>query len=206
MFRLPRKKTKGSARSQIGIKEVRDDILVLSDNSYRSILVTSSLNFELQSEEEQDALIDTFQSFLNALTIPIQILIRVRELDIERYLENIQTSRADEEQPVYKEQLRHYCQFIRKLISGNKILSRRFYLVIPYNSKSAKGDFSLVKEQLMIEQEIIIKGLEKMGMTAHQLTGLEILDLFYSFYNPEKAKIQPLVQEIVRQTNDQYII
>ena len=206
MFRLLQQKTKkGSARTQMGIKEVRDNILVLSDNSYRTILTTSSLNFELQSEEEQDVLVDTFQSFLNSLTIPIQILIRVRELDIERYLENIQTSREDETQEVYKEQLKHYCKFIRKLISGNKILSRRFYLVIPYENKTG-NDFALAKEQLMLEQEIIIKGLEKMGMTAKQLTGLEILDLFYSFYNSEQAKIQPLVQAIVRQTDEQSFI
>jgi hypothetical protein len=58
----------------------------------------------------------------------------------------------------------------------------------------------------MIEQEIIIKGLEKLGMTARQLTGLEILDLFYNFYNPERSKIQPLAQAIVRQTNEQNFI
>jgi hypothetical protein len=79
-------------------------------------------------------------------------------------------------------------------------------LVIPHDSKSSKSDFSLAKEQLMLEQEIIIKGLEKMGMTARQLTGLEILDLFYNFYNLEQAKIQPLVQAIVRQTHEQSFI
>jgi hypothetical protein len=205
MFRLRQKKTKGSGRNQIGIKEVRDNILILSDNSYRSILTTSSVNFELQSEEEQDVLVDTFQSFLNSLTMPIQILVRVRELDIERYLENIQATRAEETQEIYIEQLEHYSQFIRKLISGNKILSRRFYLVIPYENKNS-NDFNLAKEQLALEQEIIIKGLEKLGMTARQLTGLEILDLFYSFYNPGKSKIQPLVKEIARITNAENFI
>lgn len=200
MSRLSPSKNRGSARSQIGIKEVRDNILILSDNRYRVILTTSSLNFELQSEAEQDALVDSFQSFLNSLTTPLQILVRVRELDIERYLEDFQASRANETETIYKKQLANYCEFIRKLVSGNKILSRRFYVVIPYENHNVT-DFAMVKEQLMLEQEIIIKGLEKLGMTARPLSGLEILDLFYSFYQPEQAKTQPLAQALVRKTH-----
>jgi len=194
-------KVKGSARSQIGIKEVKDGLLILPDNRYRSILATSSVNFELQSEEEQDVIVDAFQAFLNSLTVPIQILIRVRELDIDRYLEDFQGKLINEKEPIYKEQLKNYSEFIRKLVAGNKILSRRFYLVIPHDNKG-KVDFATAKEQLMLEQEIIIKGLEKIGMTAKQLTSLEVLDLFYSFYRPEQAKIQPLAEAIVRKTND----
>lgn len=200
MSRLSPSKNRGSARSQIGIKEVRDNILILSDNRYRVILTTSSLNFELQSEAEQDALVDSFQSFLNSLTTPLQILVRVRELDIERYLEDFQASRANETEAVYKKQLDSYSEFIRKLVSGNKILSRRFYVVIPYENRNVT-DFAMVKEQLMLEQEIIIKGLEKLGMTARPLSGLEVLDLFYSFYQPEQAKTQPLAQALVRKTH-----
>lgn len=192
-------KSKGSARSQIGIKEVRDGILVLSNERYRSILTTSSLNFELQSEEEQDVIVDAFQAFLNSLTTPIQILIRVRELDIDRYLEDLKLSRIDETEEIYKEQLKHYSSFIRKLVSGNKILSRRFYLVVPHYNKD-KADFGLIKEQLLLEQEIIVKGLEKLGMTARQLSSLEILDLFYSFYRPEQAKTQPLAEALIKET------
>ena len=200
MSRSPQSKTNGSARSQINIKEVRDNILVLPDNRYRVILTTSSLNFELQSEDEQDALVDTFQSFLNSLTTPLQILIRVRELDIDHYLEDFEASRADETELVYKKQVSNYSEFIRSLVAGNKILSRRFYVVIPYENRDVT-DFPVIKEQLMLEQEIIIKGLEKLGMTARPLTGLEILDLFYSFYQPDQAKTQPLAQAIARQSN-----
>ncbi len=205
MFQSRQAKTKGSARTQIGIKEIRDNILVLNDNSYRSILSVSSLNFELQSEEEQDVLIDNFQSFLNSLTIPLQIVIRIRELDIEKYLENIQLSRSNETQEIYKQQLVHYSTFIRKLISGNKILSRKFYVVIPYNNKTI-NEFYIAREQLMLEQEIIIKGMEKLGMSARQLSSLEILDLFYSFYKPDQAKHQPLAQAIARQTDEKNFI
>lgn len=194
-------KIKGSARTQIGIKEVRDGILVLPDNRYRLIMATSSLNFELQSAAEQDVIVDTFQNFLNSLTKPIQILIRVRELDIDRYLEDLRATRSAELSEIYLKELDNYSSFIRKLVAGNKILSRRFYLVIEYDSKSA-NDFYLARQQLLLEQEIIAKGLEKLGMTARPLDSLEILDLFYSFYRPEQAKIQPLAQAIARNTND----
>jgi len=202
MFRLKRTSAKkGSARTQIGIKEVRDGILVLPDNRCRLIMATSSLNFELQSEAEQDVIVDTFQSFLNSLTKPVQILIRVRELDIDQYLEDLQTSRSNETSEVYKKQLEYYSAFIRKLVAGNKILSRRFYIVIPYEGKSA-NDFAFAKQQLMLEQEIIAKGLERLGMTARPVDSLEILELFYSFYRPEQSKLQPLTQAIARNTND----
>ena len=202
MSLLKRSRNIGSARSQVGIKEVRDGILILPENRYRLILSTSSLNFELQSEAEQDVIVDTFQSFLNSLNSPIQILIRVRELDIDRYIEDFEAARSGETKEVYKNQLSHYCEFIRKLVSGNKILSRRFFLIIPYDSNTPV-DFSIAKEQLNLQQEIMVKGLEKLGMTARALSTLEILDLFYSSYRPDQAKTQPLSQEIVRQTNEQ---
>ncbi|HUD20859.1 MAG TPA: TraC family protein, partial [Candidatus Saccharimonadales bacterium] len=158
-------------------------------------------NFELQSSDEQDALIDSYQSFLNSLAMPIQIIVRVRELDIEHYLEDFQASRAEETQAVYKKQLANYSAFIRQLVAGSKILSRRFYVVISYDNK-INADFPTVKEQLLLQQEMVMKGLEKLGMTARPLQSLEILDLFYSFYQPDKAKIQPLTQAIIKQTND----
>jgi len=202
MFLLKKSRNVGSARSQVGIKEVRDGILILPGNRYRLILSTSSLNFELQSEAEQDVIVDTFQSFLNSLNSPVQILIRVRELDIDRYIEDFEAGRAGETKDIYKQQLINYCEFIRKLVSGNKILSRRFFLIIPYDS-STPVDFGVAREQLKLSQEIMIKGLEKLGMTARPLSTLEILDLFYSSYRPDQAKTQPLSQEIVRMSNEQ---
>lgn len=187
----------GSARSQMQLKEVRDGILILPGHRYRAVLATSSVNFELQSEAEQDALIDSFQQFLNSLTKPIQILIRVRELDIDRYLDDLNETHADEKEQIYKDQLTSYSEFIRNLVAGNKILSRRFYLVIPFDGDRST-DFSFVKEQLNLEQEIMAKSLGKLGMTARSLSSLEVLDLFYSFYQPQQAKTQPLVKELVR--------
>lgn len=121
-------------------------------------------------------------------------------MDVDRYIEDFQEARVGETHSVYKKQMEDYGVFIRQLVSGNKILSRRFYVVIPYESRSV-SDFPLVREQLQLEQDIVIKGLEKLGMTARPLTSLEILDLFYSFYRPEQAKIQPLTNELIKHTH-----
>ena len=191
------KSKKSSSRGQIQIKEVVDNILVLPGNEYRQILETSSVNFELKSEEEQDVMIDSFQNFLNSLPCEIQILVRVREVDIDRYVEDIGKTKEKESIPAYKKQIEGYCSFVKKLVSGNKILSRRFYIVIPYKHNERHQDMKLIKEHLNLEKDIIIKGLERMQMKARSITGLEILNLFYGFYNPECLKTQAITKETV---------
>lgn len=192
MWLLSKSKSKVSARRQIQIKEVKDSILILPNNQYRVTLETSSINFELKSEAEQDVLIDSFQNFLNSLPCQLQILVRVREVDIDHYLEQISQTKSHEKEKVYKDQIGNYCDFIKNLISGNKILSRRFYVIIPYHHLERNHDFNLIKEQINLNRDIVLRGLEKLGMKARQLDSLELLDLFYSFYNSDQVKTQEL--------------
>ena len=205
MWLLRKSLNKVSSRKQIAIKEVRDRILVLPNNEYRMVLETSSVNFELKSDDEQDVMIESFQYFLNSLTTKLQILVRVREVDIDNYVSEIALTKDKEVQSVYKTQIENYCEFIQNLVSGNKILSRRFYIVIPYTSEE-DNDFGLVKEQLALNRDIIIKGLERLGMKARQLESIEILDLFYSFYNQSQIKTQELKgQTIELLVNENYV-
>jgi len=197
MFALQKSKTKESSRSQIAIKGVRDGILILPNNQYRAVLQVSALNFELKSEEEQDAIIDTYESFLNSVGTSLQILIRTREIDMDKYLEDL-TERLDgEAEPVYRDQLKNYDEFIRSLITSNKILTRHFYLIVPYVA-GKKTDFELVQEQLNLKLDIVAKGMTRIGMRTRELSSLEILDLFYSFYSPAQAKVQPLTEQALR--------
>lgn len=194
---LFKKTGKSSSREQIQIKEVVDDVLVLPGNEYRQILETSSINFELKSEEEQDVIIDSFQNFLNALPCPIQILVRVREVDIDKYIEDIAKLKEKEPIAAYQKQIDGYCAFVKKLVSGNKILSRRFYIIIPYKHPEHHQDMKVIKEHLGLERDIIAKGLERIQMKARTLSGIEILNLFYGFYNPESIKTQAITRETV---------
>ncbi|MCL4384558.1 TraC family protein [Patescibacteria group bacterium] len=198
MWLLSKSKNKISSRRQIQIKEVKDDILVLPNHEYRVLLETSSINFELKSEDEQDVLIDSFQNFLNSLPCQLQILVRVREVDIDRYLQEISLSKKTEKEKAYRNQIDNYCDFITNLVAGNKILSRKFYIVIPYRHVDKNKDFQLVKEQLRLLTDIVVRGLEKLGMKARTLNSLEILDLFYSFYNTEQIKTQTLKGETLQ--------
>lgn len=197
MFQFPNNKKIASSRRQIHIKEVRDNILILPRNTYCMLLETSSVNFELKSEAEQDVLLESFQNFLNALPCKLQVLIRVRELDVETYLDQLKDNALKEKESIYKKQMINYREFIKTLISGNKILSRRFYIIVPY-SQADTSDFSLIKEQLQVSTDIVSKGLEKMGMKAKPLDSLQILNLFYAFYSDSQAKVQPLTLETVK--------
>jgi hypothetical protein len=197
VFALQKSTNKTSSRQQIGIKGVRDSILMLPNNQYRAILHVSSLNFELKSEEEQDAIIDTYESFLNSVGSNLQILIRTREIDMDKYLEELSERLDGEAEPVYRKQLKNYDEFIRSLITTNKILTRHFYVVIPYGA-SSKADFELIKEQINQKVDIVSKGMTRLGMHTKQLSSLEVLDLFYSFYNPAQAKIQPLTEQALQ--------
>lgn len=194
MFALQKSKTKASSRGQIAIKGVRDGILMLPNNEYRAILQVSSLNFELRSEEEQDAIIETYESFLNSVGSNLQILVRTREIDMDKYLDDLNERYESETIPIYQQQLQNYDEFIRSLITDNKILTRHFYIIVPYKL-NGKTDFDLVSEQMKIKLDIIAKGIARLGMHTDQLDSLEVLDLFYSFYSPTQAKLQPLTEQ-----------
>lgn len=194
MFGLRKSVSKTSARQQIAIKGVRDGILILPGNQYRAILSVSALNFELRSETEQDAIIDTYESFLNSLGWPIQILVRTREIDMDKYLEDLSERLSNETVPIYQSQIQNYNQFIRSLITNNKILTRHFYIIVPFQL-TEKSDFGLVREQLKLRADIIAKSITRLGMRTNSLDSLAALDLFYSFYSPVQSKIQPLTEQ-----------
>jgi len=197
MFGLVKSKNKVSSRAQIAIKGVKDGILILPHNQYRAVLEVSSLNFELKSEDEQDIIIDTYESFLNSVGSSLQILIRTREIDMDKYLEDLGGRLEDEAEPIYRQQLLNYDEFIRSLIQSNKILTRRFYIIVPFVA-TGKVDFTIAKEQLGQTVDIVAKGMMRLGMHARQLSSLEVLDLFYSFYNPSQAKLQPLTDRAMQ--------
>ena len=205
MWLLTKSNNKISSRRQIQIKEVKDNILILPGNEFRMVIETSSINFELKSEDEQDVLIDNFQNFLNSLPNSLQILIRIREVDIDNYLERVGESKQREKEKVYKNQIDNYKEFIQKLVIGNKILARRFYIVIPYTPLDKNNDFKIIKEQMHLQRDIILRGLEKLGMKANPLNSLEILDLFYGFYNPSQTKTQELKSESFELMKEAYV-
>jgi len=191
MYLLAKANKKASSRLQIDIKGIEDNVLILPNHEYRLVLHVSSVNFELKSEDEQDALIETYQSFLNSLAGDLQIIVRVRELDIDEYVQNLENRLSSETEKVYVSQINNYTSFVKTLIKSNRILSRQFYVVVSYKGDK-KQDFDIAKEQIGIRADIIAKGLMRLGIQSKSLKGLELVDMFYSFYSSRQAKSQPL--------------
>jgi hypothetical protein len=204
MFALQKSDRKASARNQIDIEGVQDGVLILPHNRYRAILSVSPVNFELKSEDERDAIIDTYESFLNSVGCPLQILVRTREIDMDKYVTDLAARKEHEKEAIYRDQLDNYTQFIRGLVETNKILTRNFYVVVPY-AANGKLDFAGIREQLEQKVDIVRKGLARLSMSSRKLSDLEILDLFYSFYNPEQAKLQPLSAQALALLHTEYV-
>lgn len=198
MLRLPKNTSIAPARTQIDIQAIQDGILVLKDNRYRAVLEVSSVNFELKSEDEQDALINSYESFLNSLPCTVQYLIRTRELDIDNYVEDLSARLRSEADAIYRGQFNSYVAFIKKLVTSKKIWTRRFYVVIPLDSGATKITLASVAEYLDGTVDIVTKGLARVGMQSRRLQSGEIIDLFYSFYSPQQAKTQPISAQLLR--------
>lgn len=198
---LQKSRKKASARQQINIKGVRGNMLLLPHDQYRLVIEVSPVNFELKSEEEQDALIDTYESFLDSLPCPLEIVVRIRELDMDKYLADTQELLHDEKEEVYRNQIKNYAKFVQSLVADNKILSRHFYVVLP----CITSDFETAKEQLSLNADMVSKGLSRLGMRTRQLTNVELLDLFHTFYNPTQAKRQPISDQVAELLNNSYI-
>ena len=193
----------GSAQKQIDIENINEGVIKISKVEYRLVLKTGSINFELKNEQEQDAIIDIYENFLNGLNFPIQILIRTRELNIKEYLEELGDLEKNEDEEIYKLQIQNYSKYIDELVRDNKIISRNFYIVVGITSK--EKDQSLIKDQLLIKSDLVSKNLSKIGITTKQLDSLEIIDLFYSFYSPNNSRNQPISEISLLALDEEYI-
>lgn len=194
------KSIRGS-KHHIALRGVKDGLVMMPSNVYALPLSVSSLNFELKSENEQDIIVDAYQNFLNSLNIDIQILVRVREVDVDAYLERFRKQVNNEPDAIYRNQLRSYVEFLEKLVDSSNILTRYFYLLIPYKSDSIE----IAKEQLSISADIVKKGLARLGLHVEELDDAEILALFGDFFLGTKQKHPLLTGEGINMLRRSYL-
>jgi len=212
--KLARNKITVSTQTYLDISEIRDDTLVMKDGTLRSIIMVSSLNFALKSDEEQNAIVAAYVSFLNNIEFPLQIVIQSRELNIENYLKDLTQKQKEQTNELLKIQTAEYIQYVKELISIGKIMSKHFYIIIPYNplSDKQKGFFSRVtdvfkaatlikmkdemflrrKVQLNYRVENIMSGLQSMGLNAALVDTQGLIELLYNTYNPETSANEKL--------------
>ncbi|MEK7662307.1 MAG: hypothetical protein AAB355_02310 [Patescibacteria group bacterium] len=189
----------------VPIKEIRDGVVVLKDDGLRVILIASSLNLALKSEDEQKAVISQFQNFLNSLDFSTQIFLQSRRLDIRPYLALLEERMKAQMEDLMKIQIREYIQFIKNFTDRTSIMKKSFFIVVPYtqpvlgNKKSfsvlpgkkeaekKQNDIELFEEaRSQLEQRvgIVISGLSGIGVRAIQLGTEEVVELFYKIFNP----------------------
>lgn len=201
-------KTKPS-QEFVPIQEVRDGVVVLKDGSFRGILLCSSMNFALKSQDEQQAIIVQFQNFLNTLDFSLQIFIQSRRLDIRPYLALLEERYRVQVNDLMKIQTREYIDFIRNFTENTNIMTKTFFLIVPYSptivqtgnnpvskmfqkkgenpEESLKKKMELFEESRLQLQErlsVVEQGLTRCGLRTIQLGTEEVIELYYKIFNP----------------------
>ncbi len=135
-----------STQRNLAFSSIRDNIILMKDNSSRLVLKCSSINFLLKSPEEQDAIIISFQRFLNTLKFPIQILVRSKKLDIDSYLQNLKNKALKQKNELLQNQTYEYIEYLKKLIEVAQIMKKEFYIIVPFDEleDSSVRDTSLL--------------------------------------------------------------
>lgn len=210
-------KKMASTQSYLRISEVRDDVLVLKNGGLRAILEVNSINFNLKSEDEQNAIIFSYQNFLNTLEFPIQIVAQSRKLDLDNYLESIKEKISLHTNELLKQQTEEYISFIKRLLEYADIMEKKFFVAVPYEPyraqsqswfqkflASLKGgetasdiaqkhqEFEQLNKSLVQRVNIVTAGLEGVGLKVRQLETKEIIELFYKIYNPITSRNQKI--------------
>ena len=215
---MPSNKLKSlpSTQKYLNIAEIRDDCIVMKDGTLRAIILVSSVNFALKSEDEQEAIVSGYITFLNSLNSPLQILIQSRQLNLDDYLLELKKAEKEQTNDLLRLQTAEYSQYISELVKMGNIMTKRFYVVVPYDPFSNKkrsfiarvGDvmsptkvmnlnqkqFEQRHRDLFVIVDKIFSGLSSMGLHASILDTQSLIELFYNTYNPIVSESQKMVE------------
>ena len=185
----------------VPVKEVRDGVVLLKNGGYRGILMCSSINFALKSEDEQRAIIGGFQSFLNTLDFSVQMVVHSRRMDIRPYLKLLEERRDTKAAELMLIQHREQSQSVKNFIEGSEVMTKLFYVVVPYDppavgkvtgsipflkgkeTKTETSSFETDKAQLMQRIALVAGSLSSTGLRAVPLGTEEVIELLYRSFN-----------------------
>lgn len=202
--------TRAASRSTqdfVPVSEVRDGIVLLKDGTLRAILLASSINFALKSEDEQTAFIVQFQNFLNSLDFSCQIFVQSRTLDIRPYIATLEVQYKSQLDDLMRVQIREYIEFIKSFTEAANIMTKNFFVVVPYSpvvlptnkggiaamlpfgkkaGSAAEANRTFEEQASQLEQRIAIvqQGLVRTGVRTVQLGTEEAIELLYKMFNP----------------------
>lgn len=193
----------------VPINEIREGIIILKDGSMRAVVLATSINFALKSTEEQESVIYQFQNFLNSLDFTVQTYIQSRKLDIRPYVALLEDRLKNQTNDLMKIQINEYIMFIKGLTEETNIMTKSFFLVIPYapisnatknivgmfkskdefeKIKNKNDDFEEIKNQIEQRISVVEQGLSRCGVKIARLGSEELVELFYRIFNPGDAE------------------
>ena len=199
-----------STQQFLQFSEIRNGTIILKNRTFRGVLMVSSLNFALKSEEEQTAIIYQFQSFLNSLDFSCQIVIQSRRTNITGYFDKLKELEKQQKNELLKIQTTEYRKFIESLVEEETIMRKIFFVVIPYSLGEIKDtsrslikgflrkseipaineeNFKRCRSQLWQRMEFVAIGLRRCGLSAIPLTTPELIELFWSWHHPKEAEV-----------------
>ncbi|CAN5656114.1 hypothetical protein BH23PAT2_BH23PAT2_05670 [soil metagenome] len=211
-----------STQNTLQIAEIRDGIVIMNDGSFRSVIMVKSINFDLMSPQERDAVEYSYQGFLNSLYFDIQIFLRSQKVDMRPYIEKLDKIRTEHDNMLLALLMDDYLDYIENLVSQTNIMDKKFYIVIPYFPKvdlkgavtSSKGffenmkksiagehdhhitinerDLNAAKDELRNRVQAVLGRLQQCGVPGLPLDTQELIELYYDTYNPDTATRQQL--------------
>lgn len=213
-----KKLIKKTTQAHLPIGEIRNNCVVLKNGGIRSVLKTSTINFNLKSEAEQEALIEAYKGFLNTLSFPVQIVIQSRKVDLDSYFETLRKREEEIYNPLLKNQTHEYREYLEKLVEVADIMEKEFFIVIPADPKRTEikknilsqflqnltpedslekvktryAEFSSLQKILQKRREVVEAGLEHCGLRTQQLTTQGLINLYYKSYNPSLSQTQKI--------------
>jgi len=209
-----KKRSAASTQKHLDIAEIREDAIIMNDGTLRSILLVSSINFALKSEDEQNAIIASYVNFLNTIDFPLEIVIQSRKLDIDAYIDKLKLIQREQKNELLKMQTVEYTQYVRELIEIGNIMTKRFYVVIPYNPMSDKQKnffkrflelfraartvrlgqkrFQQRKKELDQRVDHVVNAFSSIGLKSVKLDTQGVIELMYNTYNPGVSERQKL--------------
>jgi hypothetical protein len=215
------KSNPNSTQNSLQIAEIRDGIVIMSDGTFRSVLMVKSINFDLMSPQEREAVEYSFQGFLNSLYFPIQIFVRSQKVDIGPYIEKLDKIRSEHDNMLLALLMEDYITFMGDLAMQTNIMDKKFYIVIPFfpavdaqktvqAGKNFVGnlfgafskkeqhvvvnesDLEAAKTELRNRVQAALAGLLQCGIQGLPLDTEELIELYYDAYNPDTATRQQL--------------
>jgi len=195
-----------SSQKFIEISDIKNDVVIMKNGTLRAILICSSINFALKSEEEQNAILYQFQNFLNSLDFSFQLFAQSRKINIEDYLKSLKKIEEKQENELLKLQISEYQEFIKALVEGINIMEKSFYAIIPFSpfevkktqgstalgsngpSKLKDEDFQRGRSQLFQRVDFVNQGLRRCGIHSMTLKTEELIEMFWARYNPKLAE------------------